>query len=142
MSESLETVLRLVSEGHLSPDEAEPILAALATRRMGGGTSASGAATPAEDGSQRRGWMAPPRPPSTPRGGSGSRSLHILVTENGRQAVDLRVPLGFAGLAASLVPGLSQGHADQIREAIRSGASGPIMDVRDEDGSRVLIALD
>ena len=130
MDEALERVLRLVSQGTLTPAEAEPIIAAL---------------SPAEP--------PPPPPPPQPPGPradevpSGSvtepvRGLRIQTFEKGRQTVNLRVPLGIGGLAASLVPGLSEANAERIRAAMRAGARGAIIDVEDEDGDRVVISTE
>ncbi len=115
MSE-LETILRLVAEGHLTPDEAAPIIETLS------------ASTPASH-------EAP-----TPSG--KGRHIRIKVSEGGRQVVNLRIPLAFADVAARMVPGLSGDHAERIRAAIDSGSIGPIIDVEDPDGDAVLISME
>jgi hypothetical protein len=43
---------------------------------------------------------------------------------------------------AGAVPGIPAAYADRVREAIRTGLRGPIVDVIDDDGSGVTISLD
>ena len=120
--DELESVLRLVAEGRLTPEEAEPILAAL-----GEGEAATEPVRPAD---------APrPRP-------AGERRIRIQVLVADHQVVNLRVPLGIAGVAASLVPGLSERTAERIRQVVRAGEDGTILDVVDEDGDRVIISVE
>jgi hypothetical protein len=123
MPEELDTILRLVAEGTLSPDEAAPIIAALARpeRRH----------PRADDGSPERAESA---------GAAGLR-LRIRVTEGGRQVVNLRIPIGFVDAALRFVPGLGGDQAERIRDAVRAGAVGPILDV-DDDGDGVLISVE
>jgi hypothetical protein len=127
MPDELETVLRLVSEGRLTPEEAEPILAAISTARR--------VADPASDPQGER-----PGPPAGRR--SGERHVLIRVTEGEKTVVNLRVPLGFAGLAAGLLPGISDSTLQRIRDAVDRGESGPLIDVQSEDGTRVVIATE
>jgi hypothetical protein len=53
--------------------------------------------------------------------------------------VNLRVPINIAGWASAFLPGLSEQDSDRIRGAAASGARGTILDITDDDGSRVLI---
>jgi hypothetical protein len=116
-------VLRLVSEGHLTPEEAGPILDALARR--------------------------PPRPsaaaaPEMPRDADDApgRALRIEVRERGRSVVNLRVPLALGRAAIGRVPGISDMTSERIREAIAAGIKGPIVEVDDDgtgDGVRISI---
>ena len=125
MAGELETILRLVAEGKLAPDEAAPIIEALTERR-----------SPAPD---------PGREEATaqPEGrAAGSRRVRIQVSERGRRVVDVRVPLAFAAFAARSVPGMPDRYASLIQEAIDSNATGPIVDTEDESGDRVLITLE
>jgi hypothetical protein len=113
--DAFERVLRLVSDGHLSADEAGPILDALANR--------------------------PPRPPAAASStaqaassdGPGS-ALRIEVREKGRTVVNLRVPLALGRAAISRVPGISDMTSDRVREAIAAGIKGSIVEVTDDDG--------
>jgi hypothetical protein len=112
----IDKILRLVSEGVLSPGEADEILSA----------------TTAEPGAETA--AAAPISSST-----GGRHLRIEVTEGGRRVVNLRVPMNIAGWASSFLPGLSDDHTNRIRGAMASGERGPLLDINGEDGSRVLI---
>ncbi len=120
----LDTILRLVAEGHLSPDEAAPLIDALSGR-----PAAMDASSPRADAA------------TAPRAAQ-AQHVRIKVSEKGRQVVNLRIPLAFADMAARMVPGLSGDQADRIRAAIDSGAMGPILDVEDEDGDAVLISME
>ena len=75
-------------------------------------------------------------------GRGGGRQLRIRVTEHGRQAVNLRIPIGFVDAALKFVPGIGGDQSDRIREAVRAGAIGPILDVEDPDGDGVLISVE
>lgn len=141
MAEHVDTILRLVAEGRLSADEAEPVLAALTegdqTPPLPAGPPAppplpAGPAAP----------TAPPPPDAPTTASTARRQLRIEVTERGRRVVNLRIPLGFAGMAAALVPGLAPEHTDRIRDAIRAGSVGPILEVEGDEGDRVVIATE
>jgi hypothetical protein len=131
MSDELATVLRLVSEGKLSAEEAAPIIAALNRPR---------APQPPQ----------PPEPPEHPfaaaaaaRGGGRNRRIRIQVNERGGKVVDVRIPLAFAAMAARMIPGIPERYADLIKQAVESDAVGPIVDVsEDEDGDSVLISIE
>jgi hypothetical protein len=71
----------------------------------------------------------------------GGRQLRIRVTEHGRQVVNLRIPIGFVDAALKFVPGLGGDQAERIRDAVRAGAVGPILDI-DDDGDGVLISVE
>jgi uncharacterized protein (DUF1800 family) len=125
MSEELNTVLRLVAEGKLSPEEASPIIEALTAR-------------------------AAPRPPgpgtfpgdTRDARSSRGRRVRIQVNERGRRVVDVRVPLAFAAMAARVVPGISDNYATLIEQAVDSETTGTIVDAEDENGDGVLITLE
>ncbi|HET6379880.1 MAG TPA: hypothetical protein VFH63_02435 [candidate division Zixibacteria bacterium] len=121
MSDELQTVLRLVAEGRLSPEEAAPIIEALTAR-------------PA------------PRVAGAPREPSGeggrARRMRIQVTERGRRVVDVRVPLGIATMAAASIPGIPERYAALIEQAVQSESTGIIVDAEDEKGNGVLISLE
>jgi hypothetical protein len=121
MGDELATVLRLVSEGKLSAEEAAPIIEALGRHRP----------------------PAPPAPPGTVPGKGHGRRVRIQVTERGRRVVDVRVPLAFAAMAARMVPGIPDSYAAMIERAVETDAIGPIVDVaEDEDGDGVLISIE
>ena len=182
MAEELETVLRLVAEGHLTPEQAAPIIEALTQaeratsdeagddepfdagfgvgfgdafgerldrlgervnrrveRRVGrrldraqARVEAARARAEEELAAARQGMAAP-----------GGRQLRIRVTERGRQVVNLRIPIGFVETALKFVPGLGGDQSQRIRDAVRAGAIGPILDVEDPDGEGgVLISVE
>jgi hypothetical protein len=110
-------ILALVAEGKLSAQEADEILAALNSRPAASEPTAQ---------------AAPAQPQKTTH-------LRIEVTDGGRHVVNLRVPINIAGWASAFLPGLSEQDSDRIRGAAASGARGTILDITDDDGSRVLI---
>ena len=133
MSEGIETVLRLVAEGRLTAEEAGPILDALDAQ--------AGAEAAAQAGRT---------PPAGPAGASpmgsfpdgGPSALRIEVREDDRQVVNLRLPLALGRFAMDRVPGLTGEHASRIREALRHGVRGPIVEVDEGNGSGVRIVLE
>ena len=110
-------ILNLVAEGKLSAQVADEILAALNAHEEGAA------------------------PESASAGNTQPRTTHlrIEVTDGGRQVINLRVPINIAGWASSFLPGLSEQDSDRIRGAVASGTRGTILDITDDDGSRVLI---
>jgi hypothetical protein len=127
MRDELATVLRLVAEGKLSPDEAAPIIEALSGPRP----TAAGRVEP----------PPPPVVPPPPPAGRGRR-VRIQVKERGRRVVDVRVPLSFAAVAARMVPGIPDSYASLIEQAVESDTMGPIVDAEDENGDGVLITME
>ena len=157
MPEELETILRLVAEGKLTPDDAAPIIDALtraertadepapADDRLSRRIERAGRrAARANERIQRAFRHADERIDAALSGmdAPSGRQLRIRVTERGRQVVNLRIPIGFVDAALGFVPGLGGDQSDRIREAVRSGAVGPIVDVEDPDGDGVLISLE
>src|SRR3954454_13136860 len=120
----VEKILRLVSEGVLTPEEADEILSALNAARAAEAAPEQPAPQTSQSGPQQM--------------QNGPRHLRIQVTERGRPVVNLRVPMNIAGWASAYLPGLSEENADRIRSAIDSGVRGPIIDIGDGD-DRVLI---
>jgi hypothetical protein len=125
MSDELEAVLRLVSEGRLTAEEAVPIVAALQDKSRVDGRSA------AED--KRRAGPA--------QEALAGRKLRIFVAEHGHAVVDILIPLAAAGFAIDQVPGLSPDHRNRIVEAIQSGRTGPILEVADH-GDEVRLTIE
>jgi hypothetical protein len=115
-------ILQLVAEGKLTAQEADEILAALNAREATASPEAA-RATGADAGAQAK----------------KTTHLRIEVTDGGRHVVNLRVPVNIAGWARSFLPGLSDQDSDRIRGAVESGTRGTILDITDDDGSRVLI---
>jgi hypothetical protein len=132
-AEPLDELLRLVAEGRLTAEEAGTILAALdePSARDEGGPGA-GSTRPDADGS--------PAARGSSSGAQGG-SLRLEVREAGRQVVQLRLPLSIGRYALDRVPGLSGDQVDSVREALRSGRRGPILEVEDGANS-VRIVVD
>jgi len=134
MPDPLDDVLRLVAEGRLSPAEAAPIIDALAAAR-----GAADRARTADHATRDRARAARDPRPTAPPG--PPRRLRVQVRDGGRTVVDLQLPGVLAELAGA-VPGIPAVYADRVREAIRTGLRGPIVDVTDDDGSGVTISID
>jgi hypothetical protein len=137
MSGELEALLKLVSEGKLTAEEAAPIVAALEDQARAGGTSSAAG---------RRDGASESRPWEDKRSGSAQdaltgRRIRIFVAENGRQVINLQIPLAAAGFAIDQVPGLSPDHRSRIVEAIQTGMTGPILEVSDH-GDEVRIVIE
>ncbi len=159
MSEELEAVLALVADGTLTPEQASPIIGALARAersdppphpdRTGrhvarAQRSVARARERAERGVERareRAGEARALAAETMQD-AGGRQLRIRVTEHGRQVVNLRIPIGFVDAALNFVPGIGGEQSDRIRAAVSAGTLGPILDVEDPDGDGVLISVE
>lgn len=149
MSEELETVLRLIADGTLTPEQAAPIIEALT--RAEGTPEAEGLHGRIErsiarahrhaERAHERFERALDRDQDQAAAGRG-RQLRIRVTEHGRQVVNLRIPIGFVDAALKFVPGIGGDQSERIRDAVRAGSIGPILDVEDPDGDGVLISLE
>ena len=137
MSGELVALLKLVSEGKLTAEEAAPIVAALEAQSERGGFSDSAG----------RPWPAESRPRGEARRGGtaqevlAGRRIRIFVAENGSPVINLQIPLAAAGFAIDQVPGLSPDHRSRIVEAIQTGMTGPILEVSDH-GDEVRIVIE
>ena len=132
MSDEMNTVLRLVAEGKLSPEEAAPIIEALgqvgrAADRATQAMAMAGEVVDADGRLLTRG-----------RG----RRVRIQVNERGRRVVDVRVPLAFAAAAARMVPGIPESYATLIEQAVDSNTTGTIVEAEDETGDGVVISME
>jgi len=144
---AMRRVLHLVAEGRLTADEAAPILDALAKPQADASSGGHAAAFAAHGGhAGHSGHVAADDSQSASAessgGGTRPRYARIQVIENGRRAVDLRVPVGLGRFALSKVPGLSREQIDEVQDALASGSHGPILDVQDVDGDGVRISLE
>jgi hypothetical protein len=128
-ADPLDQVLRLVAEGRLTAEEAAPILEALDA--PGGRTSRDERASGAPAGED---------PEAHPD--RGATSLRIEVRDGGRPVVNLRLPIGVGRFALDRVPGLSGEQVARVREALRSGLRGPVLEVAEDDGDGVRIVLE
>lgn len=116
-------ILKMIEEGKISAEDGAKLLAALSEGRRGPG--------------------APPRPP-----GAG-RWLRIRVTDiaTGRSKASVQIPLGLidAGMkiGAHFAPEVEGVDMSNVMEALRSGVTGKIIDVTDdEDGEHVEIYVE
>ena len=132
MTDPIDQVLRLVAEGRLTAEEAAPVLDAL----QGLGREASQAAADIDESAASGGSSATSDRPR-------ARALLVEVTEGGRKAVHLRVPLSIGRMALDRIPGLSTDNIERIHRALDQGMSGPILIVdEDGDGDGVRIVLE
>ncbi len=132
-ADPLDEVLRLVAEGRLTAEEAAPILAALEDAPVRKGA-------PAAQGGPRTASGEAPDPASRAAEGSGG-SLRLEIREAGRQVVQLRLPVSIGRYALDRVPGLSADQVDSVKDALRSGMKGPILEV-DDGSNSVRIVVD
>jgi hypothetical protein len=141
MSGELEALLRLVSEGRITAEEAAPIVAALeekarADARGAGSGTGGGKGTAASHEARD-----PGRRPGSGQELLAERRLRVYVAEDGRQIINISIPLAAAGYAIDQVPGLSPDHRSRIVEAIQQGLTGPLFEVSDA-GDEVRIAIE
>ncbi|HKY54950.1 MAG TPA: hypothetical protein VJM08_11620 [Anaerolineales bacterium] len=115
-------ILKMIEEGKLSAEEGTKLLSALSERRA-----------------------PPPRMPGMP----GPRWLRIRVTDtrSGRSKASVQIPLALvdAGLkiGAHFAPQVEGVDMSNVMEALRSGVTGKIIDVTDEeDGEHVEIYVE
>ncbi|MGA3029300.1 MAG: hypothetical protein ABSE58_01010 [Candidatus Limnocylindrales bacterium] len=136
MSGELEVLLRLVSEGKLTAEEAAPIVAALEGRDVSGGGAGARA-----DGSTGARPRDEARRSAAAADALAGRRIRVFVAEDGRPIINLQIPLAAAGFAIDQVPGLSPDHRSRIVEAIQTGMTGPILEVSDH-GDEVRIVIE
>jgi hypothetical protein len=123
-SEERMKILKMIEEGKLSAEEGTKLLAALSEKRV----------------------PTPPRGPGMP---GGPRWLRIRVTDvrSGRSKASVQIPLALvdAGLkiGAHFAPEVEGVNMSNVMEAVRSGMTGKIIDVTDEeDGEHVEIYVE
>jgi hypothetical protein len=139
MSGELEALLRLVSEGRITAEEAAPIVAALEekarTDARGAGSGTGGATATGLREARESGR------PGKGRELLAERRLRVYVAEDGHQIINISIPLAAAGYAIDQMPGLSPDHRSRIVEAIQEGLTGPLFEVSDA-GDEVRIAIE
>ena len=123
-SEERMKILKMIEEGKLSAEEGTKLLSALSASRV----------------------PTPPRPPGMP---GGPRWLRIRVTDvrTGRSKASVQIPLALvdAGMkiGAHFAPEVEGVNMSNVMEALRSGVTGKIIDVTDEeDGEHVEIYVE
>lgn len=123
-SEERMKILKMIEEGKLSAEEGTKLLAAL---------------------SERRG----PTPPRAPGAPGAPRWLRIRVTDirSGRSKASVQIPIALvdAGMkiGAHFAPEVEGVNMSNVMDAVRSGVTGKIIDVTDEeDGEHVEIYVE
>jgi hypothetical protein len=123
-SEERMKILKMIEEGKLSAEEGTKLLTALSDKRM----------------------PTPSRPPGM---SGGPRWLRIRVTDirSGRSKASVQIPLALvdAGMkiGAHFAPEVQGVDMTNVMEAVRSGMTGKIIDVTDdEDGEHVEIYVE
>jgi hypothetical protein len=118
-------ILKMIEDGKISAEEGAKLLAALSEGRRGPG------------------MPTPPRPPG------GPRWLRIRVTDvhSGRSKASVQIPLDLvdAGMkiGAHFAPEVEGVDMNNVMQAVRSGMTGKIIDVMDEeDGEHVEIYVE
>ncbi len=128
-SEERMRVLRMIEEGKISAEEGTRLLKAI------------------EKSSKKPGRRPSPAPSSAP-GENGGRWMRLRVsdTSSGRTKVNMTLPLGLVSMGlqvgARFVPEINNLDVAQIRDALRSGVPGKILEVMDEDGELVEIFVE
>ncbi len=121
-------ILKMIEEGKITAEEGAKLLAALRDTRRGPGVP------------------TPPRPPGTP---GPARWLRIRVTDTrtGRSKASVQIPIALvdAGIkiGAHFAPEVEGVDMSNVMQAVRSGVTGKIIDVTDEeDGEHVEIYVE
>lgn len=117
-------ILEMVREGKVTPEDGVRLLEALeAPRRREGGE---------------------PGP-----GGTAAQFLRIRIQGEDGEKVAVNIPLDLARVAIKFLPREARAVLDQqqidlesILEAIRKGASGKLVEIRDEEGATIDIYVD
>ena len=119
-------ILKMIQEGKISAEEGAKLLQAL-----GAGKADKRATT------------------TTTPAGSDARWFRVRVTDlaSGKNKVNVNIPMGLVNVAikmgARFAPNIEGANYDEMVQAIKSGASGKIIDVTDEqDGERVEIFVE
>ncbi len=118
-------ILKMIEDGKLSAEEGAKLLAALS------------------EGRRPPGAPMPPRPPG------GPRWLRVRVTDvrTGRSKASVQIPLDLvdAGIkiGAHFAPEVEGVDLNNVKQAVRAGMTGKIIDVTDEeDGEHVEIYVE
>ena len=120
-------VLKMIEEGKISPEEGAKLLAALAESQK------------------------PPSRPSAAPGAAegGPRWFRVRVTDavTGKPKVNVNIPMGLVNvglkMGARFAPGIEVEQMEELAAVLRSGATGKVMDVTDEeDGEHVEIFVE
>lgn len=128
-SEERMRVLRMIEEGKISAEEGTLLLKAI-------------------EKSSKKQTRRPsaPQPPTAGENGGRWMRLRVSDTGSGRTKVNMTLPLGLVSMGlqvgARFVPEVNNLDVTQIREALRSGVPGKILEVMDDDGELVEIFVE
>ncbi len=118
-------ILKMIQEGKISAEEGAKLLQALSAGK------------------------ADKRSPSSTTVGGDARWFRVRVTDlaSGKSKVNVNIPMGLVNVAikmgARFAPNVEGANYDEMVQAIKSGASGKIIDVTDDqDGERVEIFVE
>lgn len=130
-SEERLKILKMVQEGKLSAEEAIKIIEALDTIP------------------EKAFPPPPPEPPAAPAARSAPKYLHVRVTDTntGKVRVNIRLPLTVVSagmkMGAKFSPEVQGLDMEQLMGFIRSGETGQVVDVLDEeDGEHVEVFVE
>ena len=108
-------ILKMIEEGKISAEEGAKLLSALTESRK----SASGAQAGTGPGDAR--WLR----------------IRVTDTSTGKAKVNVNIPIGLVNvglkLGARFSPEVDEEQMEALAEALKSGLSGKIIDVTDED---------
>ena len=114
-------VLKLIEDGKISGEEGARLLAALGKSDKGGKQARRKRGTTDKSAEGEGRWLR----------------LRVSDTRSGKTRVNMTIPLGLVnmGLAvgARFVPDVAELDVEAVRNALRSGLHGKILEVRDEE---------
>jgi len=121
-------ILRMVQDGKITPEEATQLLQAL-------------------EGSTKTDRSAPAAAPASPAGGARWFRVRVTDSDTGKTRVNIRLPMSVvtSGIKMGMrfAPEVEGLDINTLIEAIRSGETGQIVDVVDEeDGEHVEVFLE
>ncbi len=128
-SEERMRVLRMIAEGKISAEEGARLLKAV-------------------EKSSKKQSRRPSPEPARAAGENGGRWMRLRVSDtgSGRTKVNMTLPLGLVSMGlqvgARFVPEVNNLDVQQVRDALRSGVPGKILEVMDDDGELVEIFVE
>jgi hypothetical protein len=133
-------ILRMVSEGKLSPEEAADLLEAL--------QSARDLEQPEMSLPPAPGYPGNPAVPQVPGWGRRARAVVIQVREGGESKVNIRVPISLTKAAGKFIPRQAQAHLakyeinlTELLDDLAGSDRGTLLEVKDGE-NRVVIAVE
>lgn len=113
-------ILKMIEEGKISAEDGAKLLAALAEPRK---------------------VMAPP---PVNLGGSEARWFRVRITDRntGKPKVNVNIPVGLVNvglrMGARFAPGVDQAQMQMVMEALKSGATGKVLEATDEESGELV----